>query len=327
FFNANSAHPYENPTPFTNIVEIFLILLIPVALPFVFGRMAGSLWQGWVIYAVMLAIYLSALGVLYAAALGGNPLVDPLGVTGISMEGKEVRFGLGGTALFSISTTATSCGAVNAMFDSFTPIAGMMPMFLILLGEVVFGGVGSGFYTFIGFIVVAVFIAGLMIGRTPEYIGKKIEAPEMRMAVLTVLVPGVLVLILTGVALLLPDVTAAMLNPGPHGLSELIYAFASMSNNNGSAFAGFDASLPFYAISGAVAMAIGRFVPAVAMLALAGSMAQKKMIPPGPGTLPTASVTFTVWTILVILIVGALTFFPLFAMGPIADYLLLFGGG
>lgn len=327
FFNANSAHPYENPTPFTNLVEIFLILLIPVSLPFAFGRMAGSMRQGWAIYIVMLAIYLPALGTLYVAELDGNPLTGQFHVTGISMEGKEVRFGLGGTALFAASTTATSCGAVNAMFDSFMPIAGMVPMLLILLGEVAFGGVGSGFYTIIGFIVVAVFIAGLMIGRTPEFLGKKIEVQEMRMAVLTVLVPGVLVLILTGVALFLPGTAGAMHNPGPHGFSELVYTFASMSNNNGSAFAGFDASGIFYALAGAAAMTVGRFVPAVAMLALAGSIAQKKTVPPGPGTLPTTSATFTIWTILVILIVGALTFFPLFAMGPIADHLLLSGGG
>lgn len=308
-------------------MEIFLILLIPVSLPFAFGRMAGSMRQGWAIYIVMLAIYLPALGTLYVAELDGNPLTGQFHVTGISMEGKEVRFGLGGTALFAASTTATSCGAVNAMFDSFMPIAGMVPMLLILLGEVAFGGVGSGFYTIIGFIVVAVFIAGLMIGRTPEFLGKKIEVQEMRMAVLTVLVPGVLVLILTGVALFLPGTAGAMHNPGPHGFSELVYTFASMSNNNGSAFAGFDASGIFYALAGAAAMTVGRFVPAVAMLALAGSIAQKKTVPPGPGTLPTTSATFTIWTILVILIVGALTFFPLFAMGPIADHLLLSGGG
>ncbi|WP_332449150.1 potassium-transporting ATPase subunit KdpA [Methanoculleus sp.] len=323
FFAANSAHPYENPTAISNLIEAFLILLVPAALPFVFGRMTGAMRQGWAIYAVMLTIYVAAFGGLYAAELAGNPLVGELGVSGISMEGKEVRFGLLGTALFATSTTATSCGAVDAMHDSLTPLGGMVPMLLILLGEVVFGGVGSGFYTITGFVVVAVFIAGLMIGRTPEFLGKKIEAAEMQMAVVTVLVPGVLVLLLSGITLALPW---AMGNPGPHGLSEVVYAFASMSNNNGSAFAGLDATGPFYVIAGALAMAVGRFAPAIAMLALAGSMAEKKAIPPGPGTLSTASPAFVAWTTLIILLVGGLTFFPLLAMGPVAEYLLMAGG-
>lgn len=325
FFAANSAHPYENPTCVTNLIEVFLILLVPAALPFVFGRMSGSMRQGWAVYAVMLIIYVTALGGLYAAELAGNPLMTELGVSGIAMEGKEVRFGLLGTALFTASTTATSCGAVDAMHDSLAPLGGMVPMLLILLGEVVFGGVGSGFYTVAGFVVVAVFIAGLMIGRTPEFLGKKIEAAEMRMAVVTVLVPGILVLLLSGIALALPGATAAMGNPGPHGLAEVVYAFASMSNNNGSAFAGLNAAGPFYAIAGALAMAVGRFAPAVAMLALAGSMAEKKAVPPGPGTLPTASPVFVVWTILIILLVGGLTFFPLLAMGPVAEHLMAGG--
>jgi K+-transporting ATPase ATPase A chain len=323
FFAANSAHPYENPTAISNLIEAFLILLVPAALPFVFGRMTGAMRQGWAIYAVMLTIYVAAFGGLYAAELAGNPLMGELGVSGISMEGKEVRFGLLGTALFATSTTATSCGAVDAMHDSLTPLGGMVPMLLILLGEVVFGGVGSGFYTVTGFVVVAVFIAGLMIGRTPEFLGKKIEAAEMQMAVVTVLVPGVLVLLLSGITLALPW---AMGNPGPHGLSEVVYAFASMSNNNGSAFAGLDATGPFYVIAGALAMAVGRFAPAIAMLVLAGSMAEKKAIPPGPGTLSTASPAFVAWTTLIILLVGGLTFFPLLAMGPVAEYLLMVGG-
>ena len=326
FFNANSAHPYENPTPLTDLIENFLILIIPVTLPLVFGRMAGKMRQGWVIYTVMLILFLGGFCALYAAELAGNPLVKELSVSGISMEGKEVRFGLLGSSLFATSTTATSCGAVNTMHDSLTPLGGLVTLFMILLGEVAFGGVGSGFYTLIGFIVLAVFIAGLMIGRTPEYLGKKIEVLEMRTAVITVLVPGVLVLLLSGIALALPNVTELMKNPGPHGLSELIYAFASMANNNGSAFAGFDASKPFYTLVGSLAMLIGRFVPAVAMLAMSGSLAQKKKVPPSSGTLPTDSVTFSVWTILVILIIGALTFFPLFAMGPIAEHLSMVGG-
>jgi K+-transporting ATPase ATPase A chain len=326
FFNANSAHPYENPTPLTDLIEIFLILLIPVTLPLVFGRMNNKMRQGWMIYTVMLILFLCGLGALYAAELAGNPLVKELGVSGISMEGKEVRFGLWGSSLFATSTTATSCGAVNCMHDSLTPLGGLVTMFMILLGEVAFGGVGSGFYTMIGFVVLAVFIAGLMIGRTPEYLGKKIEALEMKMAVITVLIPGVLVLLLSCIALVLPNVTDLMKNPGSHGLSELIYAFASMANNNGSAFAGFDATKPFYTLGGSLAMLIGRFVPAVSMLAMAGSMAQKKKVPPSSGTLPTASLTFSIWTILMILIIGALTFFPLFAMGPIAEHLSMIGG-
>lgn len=326
FFNANAAHPYENPTPLTNLIEIFLIIIIPATIPLVFGRMTGKIRQGWMIYTVMLILFLCGFCTLYAAELAGNPLVKEFGISGISMEGKEVRFGLLGSSLFATTTTATSCGAVNTMHDSLTPIGGLVTLFLMLLGEVAFGGVGSGFYTMIGFVVLAVFIAGLMIGRTPEYLGKKIEALEMKMAVITVLTPGVLVLLLSGIALVLPNVAELMKNPGPHGLSELIYAFASMANNNGSAFAGFDASKPFYTLSGSLAMLIGRFVPAVSMLAMAGSLAEKKKVPPSSGTLPTDSITFSIWTILVILIIGALTFFPLFAMGPIAEHLSMIGG-
>ncbi len=326
FFNANAAHPYENPTPLTNLIEIFLIIIIPVTIPLVFGRMTGKIRQGWMIYTVMLILFLCGFCTLYAAELAGNPLVKESGISGISMEGKEVRFGLLGSSLFATTTTATSCGAVNTMHDSLTPIGGLVTLFMMLLGEVAFGGVGSGFYTMIGFVVLAVFIAGLMIGRTPEYLGKKIEALEMKMAVITVLTPGVLVLLLSGIALVLPNVTELMKNPGPHGLSELIYAFASMANNNGSAFAGFDASKSFYTLTGSLAMLIGRFVPAVSMLAMAGSLAEKKKVPPSSGTLPTDSITFSIWTILVILIIGALTFFPLFAMGPIAEHLSMIGG-
>ena len=242
------------------------------------------------------------------------------------MEGKEVRFGLAGTVLFSASTTAAACGAVNSMFDSLTPIGGMVPMFLILLGEVVFGGVGTGFATMIASIIVAVFIAGLMIGRTPEYLSKKVEIFEMKMALIIILVPSILVIIFTGIALVVEGGIAGIFNPGPHGLSEVVYAFASMANNNGSAFAGLNAALPFYSLAGVLIMAVGRYVPAVAMLALAGSVARKKTIPSGPGTLPTASLSFIIWLIAVILIIGALTFFPFFAMGPIAEHLSLLGG-
>jgi K+-transporting ATPase ATPase A chain len=326
FFNANSAHPYENPTPLTNLIEIFLILIISATLPLVFGRMVGSMREGWVIYGIMLVLFILGFGTLYAAELAGNPLIKELGVSGISMEGKEVRFGLWASSLFATATTSTSCGAVNCMHDSLTPIGGLVTIFLMLLGEVVFGGTGSGFYTMIGFFVLSVFVAGLMIGRVPEYLGKKIEALEMKAAVITVLVPGVTVLLLSGIALILPGVADLMKNPGPHGLSEVIYAFASMCQNNGSAFAGIDATKPFYTLGGAFAMLVGRFVPAVAILAMAGSMAKKKKVPPSSGTLPTASVSFSIWTILVILIIGALTFFPIFATGPIIEHLIMIGG-
>ncbi len=325
FFNANAAHPFENPTPFTNLVEVFLLLLVPAAIPFMFGEAVGDRRQGYVLYGVMLALFLGAFAALYAAELAGNPLLT--GVTGISMEGKEVRFGLAGTALYATATTATSCGAVNAMHDSLTPLGGLVPLALILLGEVVLGGVGSGFYTLIAFVVIAVFIAGLMIGRTPEYLGKKIGAFEMQMAVVAVLTSGVLVLVLSGIALAVPAGTDAILNPGAHGLTEIVYAFASMANNNGSAFAGLDAAALFYTLAGSLAMAVGRFVPIVAVLALAGAVAAKKTVPPSFGTLPTHTLAFAVWLVLVILIVGALTFFPIFAMGPIAEQLQMIGRG
>ncbi len=322
--NANSAHPFENPNPLTNLFEVFLILLIPAAIPFMFGEAVGDRRQGYLLYAVMLFIFLGAFAALYAAELAGNPLLT--GVSGISMEGKEVRFGLGGTVLFATSTTATSCGAVNAMHDSLTPLGGLVPLSLILLGEVVFGGVGSGFYTLIAFVIIGVFIAGLMIGRTPEYLGKKIGAFEMEMAVATVLTSGVLTLVLSGIALAFPAGTSSILNPGAHGLSEIVYAFASMANNNGSAFGGLNAATPFYTLAGTLAMAIGRFLPIVATLAFAGAVAAKKTVPPSLGTLPTHTLPFAVWLVLVILIVGALTFFPIFATGPIAEHLQMIGG-
>jgi len=324
FFNANAAHPFENPSPFTNLAEVFLLLLVPAAIPFMFGEAVGDRRQGYVLYGVMLALFLGAFTALYAAELAGNPLLP--GVAGVSMEGKEVRFGLAGTALYTTATTATSCGAVNAMHDSLTPLGGLVPLVLILLGEVVFGGVGSGFYTLIAFVVIAVFIAGLMIGRTPEYLGKKIGAFEMQMAVVAILTSGILVLVLSGIALAFPAGTDSILNPGAHGLTEIVYAFASMANNNGSAFGGLNAATLFYTLAGSLAMAVGRFVPIVAILALAGAVAARKKVPPSLGTLPTHTLPFAVWLVLVILILGALTFFPIFAMGPIAEHLQMAGG-
>ncbi|MCI0565168.1 MAG: potassium-transporting ATPase subunit KdpA [Nitrososphaera sp.] len=326
FFNANSSHPFENPTPLSNFVEILLILLIAGSLTYTFGRMIGDTRQGWAIYVTMLLIFILALGTMYWAEYEGNPIVQNMGVQGPYMEGKEVRFGLGESVLFATSTTAVSCGAVNNMHDSLTPIGGMVPMSLILLGEVIFGGVGSGLYTMLAFAIIAVFVAGLLIGRTPEYIGKKIEISEMWMSVMIVLIPGVLVLAFVAIALITSAGLASIFNPGPHGLSEVLYGFASTSNNNGSAFAGLNANTPFYNLTMAFGMLIGRFVPAVSALAMAGSLVKKKYIPPSVGTLPTHRFSFISWLALIILIIGALTFFPSFALGPIVEHLIMKGG-
>jgi len=321
FFNANSAHPYENPTPLSHYLEILLILLIPFALTYTFGRMVGNTRQGWALLGVMLFILLASFGVLQTMESNGNPLVAGLGVQGANMEGKDIRFSLAGTSLFEVATTGTSCGAVTAMHDSLTPIGGMVPLSLILLGELVPGGVGSGLYTMLAFAVIAVFVSGLMIGRTPEYLGKKIEVREMWMSILSVLTAGIMVLILSGIAMITPSAVSSMANPGAHGLSEVLYAFASMANNNGSAFAGLSGNTNFYNLLGALAMTLGRYVPAIAVLAMAGSLAAKKYVPPSLGTLPTDKAPFAAWLTLVILIVGALTFFPALSLGPIVEHL------
>jgi len=327
FFNANSAHPFENPTPWTNILEIFALLLIAAALPFSFGKMAGDIRQGIVIYVVMMLIFLTAFAGIYATESAGNSLLDSHTISGPYLEGKEVRFGLASSVLFAVSTTATACGAVNTMHDSLTPLAGMFPMALIFLGEIVFGGVGSGFYSMIAFVLIAVFIAGLMIGKTPEYLGKKLEAREMRFSLIAILTPNILILVFAGIALVTQAGLSAIFNPGPHGLSEVAYGIGSMANNNGSAFAGLDAAKPFYLIWGGIIMLIGRFVPAVAMLAVAGSCAGKKKVPIGIGTLSTFSPVFAIWLLGVIIIVGGLTFFPVLAAGPVAEYFIMIGGG
>jgi len=326
FFNANSAHPYENPTPLSNFLEILLILMIPAALTNTFGRIVGSTRQGWALYTAMLLILVFAIVGQYWAEYYGNPLMQKLGIQGPYMEGKEVRFGLGGSVLFSTTTTATSCGAVNNMHDSLTPLGGMIPMMLILLSEVVFGGVGSGLYTMLAFVIIAVFSAGLMIGRTPEYLGKKIEVTEMWMSVITVLTAGVLILIFVAIALIIPAGVSSIANPGPHGLSEILYAFASQANNNGSAFAGLNGNTVFYNLMGSLAMFIGRFAPAIAILAMAGSLVKKKYVPPSKGTLPTDQLPFIFWLVSVVLIVGALTFFPVLALGPIVEHMIMQGG-
>jgi len=326
FFNANSAHPFENPTPLTNYLEILLILIIPFSLTYTFGRFAGNTRQGWALFTTIMMLFIIFLGVMYWSEYNGNPLVQKLGVNGSYIEGKEVRFGIGGSVLFAVSTTATSTGAVNTMHASLTPIGGMVTMLLILLGEVLPGGVGSGLYTILAFAIIAVFIAGLMIGRTPEYLGKKVEVFEMWMSVLIVLTSGILVLIFVSIALVTYAGISSILNPGPHGLSEILYAFASASNNNGSAFAGLNANTIFYNLVTAIAMLIGRFVPAVAALAMAGSLSKKKYIPPGIGTLPTHQITFVLWLAVVILIVGALTFFPALSLGPIVEHMIMYAG-
>ncbi|MCL6105777.1 MAG: potassium-transporting ATPase subunit KdpA [Actinobacteria bacterium] len=325
FFGANSAHPYENPSPLTNFIEMLLFLAIPLSLTYTFGKMVGNTRQGWAILTAMMVILIASLGIMYWAEHAGNPLIHQQGVAGPNMEGKEVRFGIGGSTLFAAGTTATSDGAVNSMHDSYTPLGGGMTLFLMLLSEVVPGGVGSGLYTMLGFVIIAVFVAGLMIGRTPEYLGKKIEVREMWMSVIIVLTSGVSVLIFSGIALLISAGTSSILNPGPHGLSEVLYAFASGSNNNGSAFAGLNANTSFYNFTLGAGMLLGRFVPAVAALAMAGSLAVKKYVPPSVGTLPTDNLTFIGWLIVVVLIVGALTFLPALGLGPIIEHLIMTG--
>lgn len=325
FFNANSSHPFENPTPLSNFLEILLILLIPASLTHTFGLMVGNTRQGWGVLAAMLLLLVLAFGTLQWAEKSGNPLVAKLAVSGVNMEGKEVRFGLAGSTLFTVATTGTSCGAVNTMHESLTPLGGLVPLSLILTGEVVFGGVGSGLYTMLTFAIIAVFVSGLMIGRTPEYLGKKIEVTEMWMSILVILTAGITVLIFSGIALITPAAVASISNPGTHGLTEVLYAFASMANNNGSAFAGLNANVNFYNLLGSIAMLLGRYVPAIAVLAMAGSLAEKKYIRPSLGTLPTDRAPFVIWLVLVIMIIGALTFIPALALGPIVEHLMMIG--
>jgi K+-transporting ATPase ATPase A chain len=334
FFNVNSAHPFENPTPLSNFLELLAILLIPAALCHTFGRMCGDTRQGWAVLAAMTVLFVLLLAACYSAELQPNPRLVAAGVdatpsalqSGGNMEGKETRFGIANSALWAVATTAASNGSVNAMHDSFTPLGGLVPMWLIQLGEVVYGGVGSGLYGMLVFAIVAVFMAGLMVGRTPEYLGKKVEAYEMKMASLIVLLPPAAVLVGTAVAVSAPAGIAGVFNPGAHGFSELLYAFSSASNNNGSAFAGLGANTTFYNASLGIAMLIGRYGLAVPALALAGSFATKKRVPAGAGTLPTHTPLFVALLIAVVVIVGALTFVPALALGPVVEQLLLMGG-
>jgi K+-transporting ATPase ATPase A chain len=331
FVNANSAHPYENPTAFTNFLEILAILIIPASLTYTFGRMVGDTRQGWAVFAAMLILFVSLLSVAEYNEQRGNPQFSALGAdqtasatqSGGNMEGKEARFGIGASALFATATTGTSCGAVNSMHDSFTPLGGFVPLFNMQLGEVVFGGVGTGLYSMLIFAIIGVFIAGLMIGRTPEYLGKKIESFEMKMSSVAILVMPFIVLVGTSIAVMVEAGKAAVANPGAHGFAEILYAFSSAANNNGSAFAGVSVNTPFYNTALGIVMWLGRYWPIVAVLAVAGSLAAKKRIPVTAGTMPTHGPLFVTLLIGTVLLVGALTFVPALALGPIVEHLML----
>ena len=334
FFNANSAHPFENPTPVTNFLEVLAILLIPAALCYTFGSMVSDKRQGWALLAAMLVIFVPLLVGAISAEQAGNPRFEALGVdqaasdtqSGGNMEGKETRFGITNSALWATATTAASNGSVNSMHDSFTPLGGLVPMWLMQLGEVVFGGVGSGLYGMLIFAVITVFIAGLMVGRTPEYLGKKIEAYEIKMAVIVLLVPCAAALLGTAVAVATPAATASVANPGAHGFSEILYAFSSAGNNNGSAFTGLSANTPFYNFALGVAMWVSRYWLMIPVLAIAGSLAGKRATAVTAGTLPTHTPLFVTLLVTIVLLVGALTFLPALALGPIVEHLQLYGG-
>ena len=332
FVNANSAHPFENPTPLTNYMQMLMILSIGAGLTYTLGRMTGSPKHGWAVWGAMALLCLVGITSIYVAESRGNPLLHGINQratamqSGGNMEGKEVRFGMTGTAMFASVTTDASCGAVNGMHDSFTPLGGMIPMVNMMIGEVIFGGVGAGLYGMIVFIILSVFIAGLMVGRTPEYLGKKIEAFDVKMAMLTVLIFCLLVLCFTGFAIVKPYGTSSILNPGPHGLSEVLYAYVSQAANNGSAFGGLNGNTPWYNISGAVDMLFGRFFMVIPVLAIAGNLARKKIAPESAGTFPVTTPLFAFLLVSVILIVSALTFFPALSLGPILEHLQMYAG-
>jgi potassium-transporting ATPase potassium-binding subunit len=332
FVNANSAHPFENPNPLTNFMQIVMMLSLGSGLTYTLGRMTGSQRHGWAVWSAMAILCLAGVTVIYAMEAHGNPLLHGVDQhasatqSGGNMEGKEVRFGIANTALFATATTDASCGAVNATHDSFTPLGGMIPMVNIMIGEVIFGGVGAGMYGIIVFIVISVFIAGLMVGRTPEYLGKKIEAYDVKMAMVTVLIFCLLVLCLTGWAIVKPYGTSSIANSGPHGLSEILYAYTSMAGNNGSAFGGLNGNTPWYNVSGAFDMLFGRFFMVIPVLAMAGNLARKKIVPESSGTFPVTTPLFSFLLVSVILIVSALTFFPALSLGPILEHLLMHAG-
>ncbi|MGD9769891.1 MAG: potassium-transporting ATPase subunit KdpA [Pseudolabrys sp.] len=326
FFNANAAHPFENPTALTNFVQMLSILVLGAAMTNVFGRMVGNQRQGWAILAAMGVLFIAGVAVCYWAETRGTATLNALGLAGGNMEGKEVRFGIVASALFAVVTTAASCGAVNAMHDSLTALGGMIPMINMQLGEIVVGGVGAGLYGMLMFVVITVFVAGLMVGRTPEYVGKKIEAKDVKMAMLAILILPLMMLGWTAIAVVYPPAVASIANAGPHGFSEVLYAYTSQAANNGSAFGGLTGNTPFYNVSGAIAMFVGRFWVIVPMMAIAGSLAAKRIVPPSLGTFPTTGGLFVGLLVGVILIVGGLTFFPALALGPIVEHLAMQAG-
>jgi K+-transporting ATPase ATPase A chain len=323
FFNANAAHPFENPTALSNFVQMISIFAIGAALTNVFGRMVGNQRQGWAIFAAMGVLFLAGVAVTYWAESAGTTGLNALGLTGGNMEGKEVRFGIVASSLFAVVTTDASCGAVNSMHDSFTALGGMIPLINMQLGEIIIGGVGAGLYGMLLFVILAIFVAGLMVGRTPEYVGKKIEAKEVKMAMLAILVLPLMYLGWTAVAVVYPTAVASMGNPGPHGFTEVLYAYTSQTGNNGSAFGGLTGNILFYNVTGAIAMLVGRFWMIIPAMAIAGSLAAKKSIPVSAGTFPTTGGLFVGLVVGVILIVGGLTFFPALALGPIVEQLAM----
>jgi len=331
-FNANSSHPYENPTPLTDFMQIVMMLSLGAGLTYTLGRMTGSQKHGWAVWAAMAILCFAGVTVIYSMEARGNPLFHGVDQhvsatqAGGNMEGKEVRFGIASTALFATTTTDASCGAVNGMHDSFTPLGGMVPLVNIMIGEVIFGGVGAGLYGIVVFIVLSVFIAGLMVGRTPEYLGKKIESYDVKMAMVTVLIFCLIVLGFTAIAIVSPFGTSSITNPGPHGLSQILYSYTSQAGNNGSAFAGLNGNTPWFNISGAFDMLFGRFFMVIPVLALAGNLARKKIVPESAGTFPVTTPLFTFLLVSVILIVSALTFFPALSLGPILEHLLMHAG-
>ncbi|MGD9837017.1 MAG: potassium-transporting ATPase subunit KdpA [Afipia sp.] len=327
FFNANASHPFENPTALSNFIQMLSIFVLGAAMTNVFGRMVRNQRQGWAILAAMGVLFIAGVAVCYWAEAHGTILLQSLGLSGGNMEGKEVRFGVVASALFAVITTAASCGAVNAMHDSFTALGGMIPLINMELGEIVVGGVGTGLYGMLLFVIITVFVAGLMVGRTPEYVGKKIEAREVKMAMLAILILPLMMLGWTAIAVVYEPAVASMANAGPHGFSEVLYAFTSQAANNGSAFAGLTGNTPFYNLAGAVAMFIGRFWVIVPAMAIAGSLAAKKTVAASSGTFPTTGGLFVGLLVGVILIVGGLTFFPALALGPIAEHLAMLAGG
>jgi K+-transporting ATPase ATPase A chain len=332
FFNANSAHPFENPTPFTNFLEMLMIFAIPAGLTYTLGRMTGCTRHGWAVFSAMSFLFLAGVFIAYMAESRGNPQLTGLETQttelqpGGNMEGKEVRFGIANSALFTTITTDASCGAVNNAHDSLTPLGGMVPLINIMLGEIIFGGVGSGLYGILVFVIIAVFIAGLMVGRTPEYLGKKIEAFDIKMAVLATLVSSLTILIFAAIAIVTKSGLAGISNPGPHGLSQILYAYSSATGNNGSAFAGINGNTLWFNTTTAFAMLLGRFFSVIPVLAIAGSLAAKKHVPESLGTFPVTGPLFTVLLVCVIAIVGALTFFPALSLGPILEHLLMNAG-